>query len=87
MVIDQPASYDAGISGKPLGGFPPNPLSLVLTEGVRESHRVAPMMPKGEAFELASVYFVLLFKISQHFLCKYILLCTVSTFGIREATL
>ena len=28
---------------------PPNPLSLVLPEGVRESHRVAPMMPKGEA--------------------------------------
>jgi len=51
--VGQPASYDAGIRGKPLGGFPPNPLSLVLTEGVRGSHRVAPMMPKGEAFRTA----------------------------------
>ena len=31
LVIGQPASYDAGIREKPLGGFPPNPLSLVLT--------------------------------------------------------
>ena len=46
----RPKSYDAGIRGKPLGERPPNPLSLVLTEGVRGSHRVAPMMPKGEAF-------------------------------------
>ena len=38
------------LPGKPLGGFPPNPLSLVLTEGVRGSHRVASVMPKGEAF-------------------------------------
>ena len=36
--------------GKPLGGFSPNPLSLVLAEGVRGSHRVASVMPKGEAF-------------------------------------
>ena len=50
LTVGRPASYDAGIRGKPLGGFPPNPLSLVLTEGVRGSHRVAPMMPKGEAF-------------------------------------
>ena len=27
--------------------LPPNPPSLVLTEGVRGSHRLAPMMPKG----------------------------------------
>ena len=31
LIVGQPASYDAGIRGKPLGGFPPNPLSLVLT--------------------------------------------------------
>ena len=31
LVVGQPASYDAGIRGKPLGGFLPNPLSLVLT--------------------------------------------------------
>ena len=31
LTVGQPASYDAGIRGKPLGGFPPNPLSLVLT--------------------------------------------------------
>ena len=53
LTIAQPASYDAGIRGKPLGGFPPNPLSLVLTEWVRGSHRVAPMMPKGEVFRTA----------------------------------
>ena len=53
LIVGQPASYDAGIRGKPLGGRPPNPLSLVLTEGVRGSHRVAPMMPKGEAFRTA----------------------------------
>ena len=50
MTVGRSASYDAGIRGKPLGGFPPNPLSLVLTEGVRGSHRVASVMPKGEAF-------------------------------------
>ena len=33
LTVGQPASYDAGIRGKPLGGFPPNPLSLVLTDG------------------------------------------------------
>ena len=53
LTVGQPASYDAGIRGKPLGGFPPNPLSLVLTEGVRGRHRVAPMMPKDEAFRTA----------------------------------
>ena len=53
LTVGQPASYDAGIRGKPLGGFPPNPLSLVLTEGVQGSHRVAPMMLKGEAFRTA----------------------------------
>ena len=53
LAVGQPASYDAGIRGKPLGGFPPNPLSLVLTEGGRGSHRVAPMMPKGGAFRTA----------------------------------
>ena len=53
LTVGRPASYDAGIRGKPLGGFPPNPLSLVLTEGVRGSHRVAPMMSKGEAFRTA----------------------------------
>ena len=31
LTLGQPASYAAGIRGKPLGGFPPNPLSLVLT--------------------------------------------------------
>ena len=41
---------DTPLPGKPLGGFSPKPLSLVLTEGVRESHRVASVMPKGEAF-------------------------------------
>ena len=30
--VGRPASYDAGIRGKPLGGFPQN-LSLVLTGG------------------------------------------------------
>ena len=45
LTVGRPASYDAGIRGKPLGGFPPNPLTLGLTEGVRGSHRVAPMMP------------------------------------------
>ena len=50
LTVGQPASYDAGIRGKPLGDFSPNPLNLVLTEGVRGSHRVAPMMPKGESF-------------------------------------
>ena len=39
---------------------------------------MAPMMPKGEAFELASAYFVLLLKTSEHFLCNYILLCTLN---------
>ena len=34
------ASYDVGMGGMPLGGFPPNPLSLVLTEGVREPHYI-----------------------------------------------
>ena len=48
LTVGRPASYDAGIRGKPLGGRPPNPLSLVLTEGVRGSHRVALMMPKGK---------------------------------------
>jgi len=31
MTVGQPASCDAGIRVKPLGGRPPNPLSLVLT--------------------------------------------------------
>ena len=53
LSVGQPAFYDAGIRGKPLGGLPPNPLSLVLSEGARGSHRVAPMMPKGEAFRTA----------------------------------
>ena len=53
LTVSRPASYGAGIRGKPIGGFPPNPLSLVLTEGSRGSHRVAPMMPKGEAFRTA----------------------------------
>ena len=40
-------------SWKPLGGFPPNPQSLVITEGVRESRRVALMMPEGQSFREA----------------------------------
>ena len=59
LSVGRPASYDAGIRGKPLSGFPPNPLSLVLTEGVRRSHRVAPMMPKGQAFREANPNFSL----------------------------
>ena len=50
FTVGRPASYDAGIRWKPLCGFPPNPLSLVLTEGVRGSHRVVPMITKGQAF-------------------------------------
>ena len=33
LTVGRPASYDTGIRGKPLGVFPPNPLSLVLTWG------------------------------------------------------
>ena len=33
LTVGRPASYDSGIREKPLGGFPPNPLSLVLTRG------------------------------------------------------
>ena len=35
LMVGQPASYNSGIRGKPLSGFPPNPLSTVLTEGGR----------------------------------------------------
>ena len=38
------------IRGKPLDKFHPNTLSIVITEGVREGHRLAPMMPKGKTF-------------------------------------
>ena len=50
LTVGQLGSCDAGITGKPLSVFPPNTLSLVLTEGVRESQRVAPMKPKSEVF-------------------------------------
>ena len=48
LTAGRPASYDVGISGMPLGG---------LTEGVRGSHRLAPMMPKGEGFRTAILDF------------------------------
>ena len=60
LTVGQPASYDAGIRGKPLGGFPPNPLSLVLTDGVQGSRKVDLVMPKGLALRTAIPSFQLL---------------------------
>jgi len=47
LPVGQPASYDAGIRGKPQSGFPPNSIALGLIEAILGSHRVAPMMPKA----------------------------------------
>ena len=56
LTVGQPASYDAGIRGKPLDGFPPNPLSQVLTEGVRGNHRVASGSHDAEKRSLSDSY-------------------------------
>jgi len=42
---------------KPLGGLPPDLLSLVLTEGVQGSQRVARIMPKGEVRQVTDANF------------------------------
>ena len=58
LTVSHPASSDAGIRGKPLDDFPPNSRSLILTEVVRKSHRVAPMMPQCAAFLTAGESFI-----------------------------
>ena len=41
LTVGRPVAYGAGIRGKPLGGRPPNPLSLVLTEGEQIEKRLS----------------------------------------------
>ena len=65
-----------------------NPLSLVLTEGVRGSHRVASMMAKGEAFGQLSQILALKFHYADRLPSVYI--CTklkilLTPIGIRVA--
>ena len=49
-VMDPNFAYPYSEGFGPEMGWGPQPPSLVLTEGVRGSHRLAPMMPKGETF-------------------------------------
>ena len=59
------------VGRKPLGGLPPNPLSAVLTEGVRGSHRVVPMMPKDRTSfssrSVARLHVIVEFKNNRYF--------------------